>query len=90
MTFRKLELRVPEEILSALGSKKKDIERLALQHIVLSMVRSNQISASLGAEVLDLSYRAFLELMADSNIPLIAYTDSELEEELKALDKLPM
>lgn len=90
MTSKKLELRVPNELLSILGKTPKLAERAAMQHLVLSMIHGNQISASLGAEALDISYRELLKLMADHNISLISYTDSELKEELKALEKLPL
>ncbi len=49
------------------------------------MVHAGTISASYGAEVLEISYRGMLKLMAENNVPLISYEDGELEREVKAV-----
>jgi predicted HTH domain antitoxin len=87
VTLKKVELRLPEELLHALGSRKK-AETKALQALLLTLIQEGKITASYAAEVLDLSYREMLTLMAEHAIPVVAYEPKDLDQETTILTKL--
>jgi predicted HTH domain antitoxin len=49
---------------------------------ILDAVRTHELSQRRGAELLQMSYRAFLELMAAHRVPSIDYDTSWLDKEM--------
>ena len=58
----------------------------AKQALVLDWVRCARVSVRQGAELLGLSYREFLALLAAHRVPTCAYEPGWLERELGALE----
>lgn len=87
MAYKQVTVRLPEEVLNALGDDAA-VERKAHEAFVLYLVQQGQISASRGAELLELSYLDMLDLMGERSVPVVNYSVEELHEEVKALQKL--
>lgn len=83
-----LELELPEEILSRLGKDPQEISRGVLQVLILDLVRRGEITSSRGAELLGMGWQEFLELMAQYEVPLMNYDNSEVAGELSTLRRL--
>ena len=85
MTLKKVEFMLPEEVFDSLGNTKQ-VNHQALQALLLFLVNEGKMSASRAAEILDVSYNEMLDLMAQHEIPIVNYSATELEEEVKALE----
>jgi len=55
--------------------------------VVLELFRQKRISIRKGAELLDLSYRAFLALLSQRQIPINDYEVGEIDGDIEALAK---
>ena len=88
MALKKVELHIPEELLETLGSK-KEVETKALQALFLTLIQEGEITIRYAADVLGVSYRQMLTLMAEHNVPLLNCDPSELDEELALLRQYP-
>ena len=53
--------------------------------LVLDLFRQKRISIRKGAELLGLSYRAFLALLARRQVPIANYEAGEIDADLEAL-----
>ena len=81
---RKLEVELPEEILSCFESP-KEAEDKAKQGVVLDLLRGGKISQGKAAELLGISRWELFDLMAKYHIPFTDLPPEELEEGLRNL-----
>jgi len=70
---------IPDEVAEILGDE-PELSRKVLEAIVLELFRSQKISAGKAAEILGLSYRSFLELLASKEIPFVVTPPREQDE----------
>jgi len=71
-----------------IGYSDDEIRREVPVLLVLKRFRQGTISSSKGARILNMSRRAFLELLAREGIPLFDPAESDLEDELKTVRSL--
>lgn len=81
------EWELPESLVGAVVQDKKEIADEMKEATVLDWVRMKKISWRKAAELLGITYRAFLLLMAEHKIPTLDYEDGWLEKELASLDR---
>jgi predicted HTH domain antitoxin len=81
------EWELPESLVGAVVQDKKNIANEMKEAAVLDWVRMKKISWRKAAELLGITYRAFLLLMAEHKIPTLDYEDGWLEKELASLDR---
>jgi len=86
MAQKEISLQVPEELLESLGGAEK-VQRRALESLLLSLIEEGEVTPSYAAEVLGISYRKMLQVMAERHVPLVNYDPDDLTQEVKALDK---
>lgn len=82
-----VEIEVPEA-LSALGFGPEEIRREVPLLLVLKKFREGAISTGKAAEVLSMSRRDFLDLLAREGIPWSDPSDEQLAEEFKTVQRL--
>ena len=83
----KLSLEFPQSLVEGLWIDEATASAEMKEAVVLDLFRQKRISIRKGAELLGLSYRAFLALLARRQVPI---TDCEVEEidgDLEALQK---
>ena len=83
-----IRITVDEKVLSILGDSPEQIERQALEMIVLELYRRHTISAGRGAEILGLDKLAFIRWSGSLGIPYIDMPPEELDEELEHLRRV--
>ena len=83
-----IQLEVDEDLAELLGSSPEQIERSALEKIVLELYRSRELSAGRAAEFLNLEKFAFIRWAGEHGIPYFDMTPEEWQEELRVLRKL--
>jgi hypothetical protein len=83
-----IQLEVKEDLAALLGSSPEEIERSALERIVLDLYRRHEISAGRAAEFLGLEKFAFIRWAGALGIPYIDMTPEEWQQELRVLEKL--
>jgi predicted HTH domain antitoxin len=71
------------EVLERLGDPRQAIKEC----VVLELYRRGEISTGKAAELLGISYRQFLDLLARHKIPIFRYSPEELEEEIRAMEE---
>jgi predicted HTH domain antitoxin len=69
----------------ALGPKKAN--KYLEQTMVLSLVRSHQITMSRGAELLGMHYQDFLDLLAANDVAVLDYRPGEVGRDVKTLKR---
>jgi len=67
---------------------KQALERDLIEMAVLELVRRKKISSRKGAELLNIDWQEFLDLMTKSRIPYFDYTDEELDKGLDNIDRV--
>lgn len=82
-----IQLDVAEDFVELLGDSPEQIERRALESIVLDLYRRRELSAGRAAEVLDLEKFAFIRWAGEHGVPYFDMTREEWQEELRAIDK---
>jgi predicted HTH domain antitoxin len=87
MATVKLEIAVPEDLLSILGLSKARAVEAIKEFSVLGLYLERRISSGKAAELLDMRKREFIRLLARKGIPYFDYTDEELEEEFRTFDE---
>jgi predicted HTH domain antitoxin len=82
------EIRVPfdEALLPLLGDSPEEIERHALEMIVLELYRRGTISAGRAAHLLGMEKLAFIRWTGELGIPYFRISAEELREELRILE----
>jgi predicted HTH domain antitoxin len=74
-----------EELLGLLGDSPEQIERHALEMIVLELYRRHTISAGRAARLLDMDKLGFIRWSGSLGIPYLDMSAEELREELRIL-----
>ena len=70
-------------------AKDESLEESLKQEMVLALVRRHKISARRGAELLEMDYQDFLDLMAENEISLFDYEPDELKGDVQNLERIP-
>ena len=78
-----LEVKVPAELLALLRKSRSEMEHEAQLWIALELFRQRKVSAGRAAELAGLSLVDFMDITREHQIEWAAYTDEELETELK-------
>jgi predicted HTH domain antitoxin len=81
------EWELPDALVEAVAPDEARLADVIKQATVLDWVRTQRLSVRRGAELLQMSYREFLELMAAHCIPSINYEEEWLERELDILER---
>ena len=82
-----VEVQIPEG-LRQLGLSDEDIRRQVPLLLVLNRLRQGLVSSGKAAELLGLSRRDFLDLLAKEGLPLYDPNDQELANEFKTIKRL--
>ena len=77
----RFEWELPETLVDELTRDQVDATQTIKAAAVLDWVRTHKLSLRRGAELLQMSYGAFLELMADHRVPSLDYESGWLDRE---------
>ena len=80
-----IRIEIDEDVLRLLGESTEQIERHALEMIVLELYRRHTVSAGRAAILLGMDKLAFIRWSGSLGIPYFDMTAEELREELKIL-----
>ena len=81
------EWELPDTLVEAIAPDQTPAAEAIKQAAVLEWVRTHKLSLRRGAELLQITYRAFLDLMAAHQIPSMDYEEGWLERELSLLEQ---
>lgn len=81
------EWELPDALLEAIVQDPAKAAEIIKQAAVLDWVRTHKLSLRRGAELLQITYREFLALMAAHRIPSINYEEGWLEHELDVFNQ---
>ena len=81
-----IRIQTDEELLKLLGESTEQIERQALEMIVLELYRRHTVSAGRAAILLGMDKLSFITWSGSLGIPYFDLTAEELREELKILE----
>jgi Uncharacterised protein family (UPF0175) len=79
------EWELPDALVDAIAHDPVEAARTIKEAAVLDWVRTRKVSTRRGSELLHMTYRAFLELMAAHRIPSLDYEEGWLERERNVL-----
>jgi Uncharacterised protein family (UPF0175) len=82
-----IHLEVDEDLAELLGSSPEQIERSALEMIVLELYRRREISAGRAAALLGLDQLSFIRWSGSLGGPHLDMTPEEWQQELRAIDE---
>ena len=82
-----LQVPVPDELIRRFGGEAEATLRVS-RAAVIELLRQGEMTSGEAAEALGVTRREVLELMAERDIPIANYDPSELEGELRVLEKL--
>lgn len=82
------QITLDEKVSALLGDSSEQIERAALEMIVLELYRRHEVSAGRAAEILDLDKLSFIRWSGSLGIPYLDMTPEEWQQELRVLDRL--
>jgi hypothetical protein len=80
-----IRIEIDEDVLGLLGESTEQIERHALEMIVLELYRRHSLSAGRAAMLLGMDKLSFIRWSGSLGIPYIDLTAEELREELEIL-----
>ena len=83
----KLSLEFPQSLVEGLWIDEATASAEMKEAVVLDLFRQKRISIRKGAELLGLSYRAFLALLARCQVPIADCKVEEIDGDLEALQK---
>ena len=86
-----LETQVPEDIfltLQASGHFKETLVEKSRQLLAMRLYQERSLSFGDAARMAGVSHGEFIDLLSDSNIPVIDYSSEELEAEFEAVERL--
>lgn len=83
------EWELPDALVEAIVQDPAKAAEVIKQAAVLDWVRTHKLSVRRGAELLQMTYREFLALMAAHRIPSIDYEEGWLEHELDVFKQPP-
>jgi predicted HTH domain antitoxin len=78
---------VPDQLIRRFGGEAEAAARIS-RAAVVELLRQGEMTSGEAAEALGVTRREVLELMAERDIPIANYDPSELEGELRVLEKL--
>ena len=84
----KLSLEFPQSLVEGLWIDEATASAEMKEAVVLDLFRQKRISIRKGAELLGLSYRAFLALLSRRQISIAAYEVGEIDGDLEAFEKI--
>jgi predicted HTH domain antitoxin len=79
---------LPRDLLGALDVPNVRVERRLRELIALELAREGRISTGKGAEMLDISKWAFIQLLAEHGIECFSDTPEELADQVADLQRL--
>ena len=82
--MKSIEILVPEEIVSLLGSEDA-VRKEAREAFILDLVRRGKVSKGKAAELLGISLWDLPDLIAQYQMPWFSYSQEELERDLETL-----
>jgi hypothetical protein len=82
-----IQITVDESVTELLGDSPEQIERTALEIIVLDLYRRHVISSGRAAEILNLDLLTFIRWSGSLGIPYLDMTPEEWQQELRAIRK---
>jgi len=82
-----IQLTIDESVTELLGDSPEQIERTALEIIVLDLYRRHVISGGRAAEILNLDLLTFIHWSGSLGIPYFDMTPEDWEQELRAIRK---
>ena len=83
-----IRLEVDEDFAELLGNSPEQIERSALEMIVLELYRRRDLSVGRAAALLGLDQLSFIRWSGALGVPYLDMTPEEWQQELRVLDKL--
>lgn len=81
----RLEWDLPDSLYDVVLGDEAQAADAAKRALVLDWVRGGRVSVRKGAELLDLDYHAFLDVLAAHRVPVCDYEDGWLDRELTTL-----
>ncbi|MBI4640755.1 MAG: UPF0175 family protein [Candidatus Tectomicrobia bacterium] len=81
------EWELPDALVASIAPDQAQVAETIKQAAVLDWVRTHKLSLRRGAELLQMTYRAFLDLMTAHRIPTIDYEAGWLERELNTFEQ---
>jgi len=81
-----LEVPLPKELVSMLGFARAQTVQTIQEFLVIGLYQEGRISSGRAAELLGMSKREFIRLLARKGVPYFAYSSEELAEEFKAVE----
>ena len=88
MTTLTVALDLPRDLLGALDVPQTEVEARLRELIALELFREGRISSGKGAELLNISKLAFIQLLSQHQIDYFTESPDELESDLATLDRL--
>ena len=76
-----------KDVMELLGDSPEQIERTALEMIVLELYRRHEISGGRAAELLDLDLLSFIRWSGSLGVPYFDMAPEQWEHELRAINK---
>ena len=83
-----IRLELDEDLSKLFGDSPEEIERRALEMIVLQLYRRPKISVGRAAALLGLDQLSFIRWSGSLGIPYLDMTPEEWQQELRVVDKL--
>jgi predicted HTH domain antitoxin len=87
MPMKLIQVPVPDRLLRRFGGESGAVARVS-QAAVLELLREGEMTSGEAAEVLGVTRREVLTLMAEKNVPIANYDAAELADELDTLRRL--
>jgi predicted HTH domain antitoxin len=81
-----LKVGVPREMLTLLGVSRTQAIRAVIEFSALGLYQEKKISSGKAAELLGMTKREFIDLLAQKGIPYFDYSEQDLEEEWQAVN----
>jgi Uncharacterised protein family (UPF0175) len=82
-----IRLEIDEDLAELLGSSPEQIERSALEMIVLQLYRCRELSVGRAAALLGLDQLSFIRWSGSLGVPHLDMTPEEWQQELRAIDE---
>ncbi len=83
----RFEWELPDEVFDD-RFREEDLLRSLKEDAVVRLFSEGRVSSGAGAALLDISRRAFLELLYRRGVPYFKYSPEELQRELEAVERL--
>jgi hypothetical protein len=82
-----IRINAKDDLINLLGDSPEQVERRALEMIVLELYRQHQVSAGWAAETLNLDEFVFIRWAGSLGIPYFDTTPEDWEQQLRAIEK---